>query len=186
MAMAEKTGTHNGKEHTGSHTSGAGHGTQTAQRAASGEKSQRDDQDHAASHRITAKNLTDEDRRFLEEHADELGRTTLRAKWIHGRDEHADRAGQSLATRDHATIQRWAAERKAEPATVPGTEHEDRPGVLRFDFPGYGGRSLQHVPWEDWFSTFDQRQLVFVFQEQKRDGTQSNFFILDNPEREEG
>lgn len=139
-----------------------------------------------AAHRITARNLSDEDRRFLEEHADELSKTTLRAKWIHGENEHADRPGQSLATRDHTVIQRWTAERKAEPATVPGTEHEGRPGVLRFDFPGYGGRSLQHIPWEDWFASFDGRNLVFVFQEQKRDGSQSNFFILDNPEREDG
>ena len=163
------------------------HGSQAehAARGKAGEKGSHGDQ-HGAEHRITAKNVTPEERAFLEEHADELSKTTLRAKWIHGRDEHADRPGQSLATRDHATIQRWAEERKAAPATVPGTEHGQLPGVLRFDFPGFGGRTLEHIPWERWFASFDQRDLVFVFQENKRDGQQSNFFILDNPERDDG
>jgi hypothetical protein len=135
---------------------------------------------------ITAKNVTKDEERFLTQHADQLSRTTLRAKWIHSPDEHEDRPGQSLATRSHDVIKRWAEERQAEPATVPGTEHDSRPGVLRFDFPGYGGRTLQKISWDVWFKSFDERQLVFVFQEHKRDGQQSNFFQLDNPQREEG
>ncbi len=83
-------------------------------------------------------------------------------------------------------IQRWVEERGAKPATVPGTEHDGRPGVLRFDFPDYGGEGLQEVGWDDWFHTFDERNLAFVFQEHKADGAQSNFFRLDSPEREEG
>lgn len=94
-------------------------------------------------------------------------------------------AGETLTTRDHETIKRWAEERQAQPATVPGTEHNGHLGVLRFDFPGYGGEGLKKVSWDEWFKTFDERNLEFVYQEQKKDGTQSNFFRLTNPERED-
>jgi hypothetical protein len=123
-------------------------------------------------------------RRFLDQHRDNLSESTLRAKWIASKHEHEDRAGQTLATRDHGVIRQWAGERKAQPATVPGTEHDGRPGVLRFDFPDYGGDRLEQIPWEKWFNTFDERKLVFLFQEQKADGHQSNFFHFDSPLRE--
>jgi len=71
-----------------------------------------------------------------------LSKTTQRAKWIHSSDEHEDRPGQSLATQSHEVIKHWAEQRNATPATVPGTEHGGHPGVLRFNFPGYGGESL--------------------------------------------
>ncbi|HSK09059.1 MAG TPA: hypothetical protein VK911_05760, partial [Vicinamibacterales bacterium] len=107
--------------------------------------------------------------------------------WIESPDQHAARPGQTLATRNHDVIRQWAEERGAVPATVAGTEHGDRLGVLRFDFP-YGGKSegLQQVEWDEWFRTFDERNLVFLFQEQLRSGRQSNFFKLDNPDREDG
>jgi hypothetical protein len=57
--------------------------------------------------------------------------------------------------------------------------------VLRFDFPGYGGRDLEEVTWDQWFKTFDERGLNFIYQEQTSDGRQSNFFQLENPERED-
>lgn len=131
-----------------------------------------------------ATNVTQEEAEFIEEHKDSLSRTTQRARWIHSPDEHEDRPGQSLATQSHEVIMHWAEERGAKPATIPGTEHGGRPGVLRFNFPGYGGKSIKEISWEEWFKPFDQRQLVFVFQEHMKDGTQSNFFQLDSPERE--
>jgi len=51
---------------------------------------------------VKAKNASEEDKRFLAEHADELSKTTQRAKWIHSTDEHANRPGQTLATRGHS------------------------------------------------------------------------------------
>jgi hypothetical protein len=93
--------------------------------------------------------------------------------------------GKTLTTRDHRTIQKWAEERGAKPATVPGTEHDDHLGVLQFDFPGYGGERLAEVSWDDWFYTFDSRDLEFVYQETTRDGRQSNFFRLTSPHRED-
>lgn len=86
--------------------------------------------------------------------------------------------GQTLETTDHTVIRKWAEERSAKPATVPGTEHGDHLGVLRLDFPGYGGDDLEDVSWDDWFDTFDQRGLRFVYQEHQASGTESNFFRL--------
>ncbi|WP_182873816.1 MULTISPECIES: hypothetical protein [unclassified Microbispora] len=100
-------------------------------------------------------------------------------------DEHEERPGRSLVTTDHEVIRRWAGDRDATPATVPGTEHEGRPGVLRFDFPGYGGEDLKHISWDEWFRTFEERRLDFVYQEHRKDGSPSNFFRLENPGRED-
>ena len=139
-----------------------------------------------AAHEIKATNLTDEEREFLAEHADELSDSTLRAKWIHSPDEPADRPGQTLATQSREVIQAWAEERGGRPATVEGTERDGRLGVLRITFAEEGRSRLQEASWDDWFRTFEERQLVFLYQEQKKDGTQSNFFRLDSPEREDG
>lgn len=132
------------------------------------------------------KNRTRADKRFIKEHGEELSDTTTKyGKWVHSSDEHEDKPGQSLVTRSHEVIQRWADERKAVPSTVPETGPDDRPGVLRFNFPGYGGDRLEAISWEDFFRVFDERKLVFLFQEHKSDGSQSNFFRFDNPERED-
>lgn len=68
-----------------------------------------------------------------------------------------ERPGRSLVTTSHDVIREWAEKRGAKPATVPGTEHGDHLGVLRFDFPGYGGQDLRYVEWDEWFGTFDKR-----------------------------
>lgn len=88
-----------------------------------------------------------------------------------------------MATRSQEVIQRWAEDRKAQPATI-AEDDAKRPRVLRFDFPGYGGESLRAISWDDWFRTFDERDLVFLFQEHQQAGNQSNFFHLDSPDRE--
>lgn len=112
-----------------------------------------------------------------------LSRSTQRAKWIASARDHEDRPGQTLVTRDHDVIRQWAEARGGEPATVARRGGE-RPRVLRFNFPGYGGASLQSISWEDWFRTFDERGLVFLFQEHMGNGRTSNFFRLDSPQRE--
>jgi hypothetical protein len=116
---------------------------------------------------------------------DRLSRSTKYAKWIESPDDHEDHPGQSLVTRNHEVIRRWVEERGAQPATVEGTEHEGHPGVLTFDFPGYGGQNLKSISWDEWLQTFDERNLVFHFQEHMKDGSPSNFFRLDSPERED-
>ena len=58
---------------------------------------------------------------------------------------------------------------------------DDEPGaretaVIRLDFPGYSGEeSLEHIDWEDWFKTFDDRKLALLVQEETADGKRSNF-----------
>ncbi len=99
--------------------------------------------------------------------------------------EHEDHPGETLVTRDHDVIRRWAEARDAQPATVQGTEHDDHLGVLRFDFPGYGGDNLEHVSWDEWFKTFDDRNVEFVFQEHTSDGSESNFFRLRRHDSED-
>jgi hypothetical protein len=99
-------------------------------------------------------------------------------------DEDPEREGRSLATTHHEVIKQWAEARNARPATVEGTEHGDHLGVLRFDF-NEDTDKLRHVSWEEWFRTFDERQLNFIYQEQRKDGNQSNFFILESPDRED-
>ena len=102
----------------------------------------------------------------------------VKGKWIDSPEDHEDYNGQSLATQNHEVIRQWSEERKAEPSTVPGSEHEGRPGVLRFDFPGYSEGKLEKVSWEEWFKTFDDRNLIFLYQEHLKSGNQSNFFKL--------
>lgn len=108
------------------------------------------------------------------------------AQEITSPEQRPDRAGRSLVTTDHKVIREWAQERGASPATIEGSEREGRPGVLRFDFPGWraGGR-LRQISWNDWFKTFDDRRLNFIYQEQRSDGRQSNFFRLESPDRED-
>jgi Rho termination factor, N-terminal domain len=100
-------------------------------------------------------------------------------------DEEPEREGRSLVTTSHEVIKAWAEERDATPATVEGTEHGDHLGVLRFDFGGGDDKNLRQVSWDEWFNTFDVRRLNFIYQEQRSDGRQSNFFQFDNPERED-
>jgi hypothetical protein len=100
-------------------------------------------------------------------------------------DDDPERPGRSLATTHHEVIRRWAEARGGTPATVEGTEHGDHLGVLRFDFGGEN-ENLRNVSWEEWFETFDARELNFIYQEERSDGTQSNFFRLESPNREDG
>ncbi len=92
----------------------------------------------------------------------------------------------SDTTTDHDTIRARAEERGGRPATVKGTESggEDA-GVLRIDFQDPDDR-LEEISWDEWFRTFDQRRLNFIYQEHKADGSESNFFRLENPGREDG
>jgi hypothetical protein len=99
-------------------------------------------------------------------------------------DDEPEREGRSLVTTHHEVIRQWAEEREGVPATVEGTEHGDHLGVLRIDFGGENDK-LRHISWEEWFETFDSRQLNFIYQEQRSDGQQSNFFRLENPGRED-
>lgn len=133
---------------------------------------------------IIGENATAEDLAFVRKYWDKLSSSTKKAKWINDPAQHEDYPGQSLVTRNQEVIMNWAGVRRGVPATVPGTEYDGRPGVLRFNFPGYGGESLKEISWDEWLETFNERQLVFIFQEHLKDGRTSNFFKFDSPYRE--
>jgi Rho termination factor, N-terminal domain len=95
-----------------------------------------------------------------------------------------ERPGRSLATTHHEVIKQWAEARGGTPATVEGTEHGDHLGVLRLDF-GNDDDGLRHVDWAEWFRTFDDRHLNFIYQEERTDGHTSTFFRLESPDRED-
>jgi hypothetical protein len=125
----------------------------------------------------------EEDEAYREAVGGELGRSAQRAKWLYSANEREDHAGQTLATRNPEVIRAWAEERKARPATSPGGDAQ-QPRVLRFDFPDYD-KGLQPVSWEAWCKVFEDRGLVFLFQQHMKSGKQSNFFRLDSPSRED-
>jgi hypothetical protein len=86
-------------------------------------------------------------------------------------------AGESKSTTDHEVIKRWTEERGGKPATVRGTGEEEEAGVLRIDFPGYGGEnSLQEISWEEFFDKFEEKKLAFLYQEKTSGGDESRFF----------
>jgi hypothetical protein len=115
---------------------------------------------------------------------DARSRATPRARSITSPGELADvRPGETLATRDHAVIRHWARERDAEPAV--GAEGRRGP-VLRLGFPGFAGERLEPIAWDEWLAIFDERGLVFLFQEKLKNGAQSDFFRLDVAKRAEG
>jgi hemerythrin superfamily protein len=125
----------------------------------------------------------EEDEAFRKTYLPRLSGSTQRAKWIYSPDEHEDSPGQTLATRNPEVIRRWADERKAHAATIPGADPE-RPRVLRFDFPNYA-EDLEPVSWDAWCAVFEHRQVVFLFQEHLKPGRVSNFFAFDSPFRED-
>jgi hypothetical protein len=144
-------------------------------------------------------NATTEERKFLERHGDRLSPSTRRARWMHSPDDRPERKGQTLATRSPEVIRAWAEERGGRPAAATRGK-DDSPHVLRIRFSdddggrrngdgsnGRRGRSnLEEIGWDEWLQTFQERDLVFLYQEERRDGRQSNFFRLDNPRREDG
>ena len=108
-----------------------------------------------------------------------------RAQEIRSVRDKPDSPGRALVTTSHDVIRDWAERREAVPASVPGSEHQGHRGVLRLDFPGYGGSGLERISWDEWFAAFDARELNFLFQEQRTDGSPSNFFQLESPHREQ-
>ncbi len=94
-------------------------------------------------------------------------------------------AGQSKTTTDHNEIRKWVEDRGGHPATVAGTGDNSDPGLLRIDFPGYSGKGrLEEISWDDFFKKFDEKNLAFLYQDQKKDGEESRFWKLVNQDNE--
>jgi hypothetical protein len=79
-------------------------------------------------------------------------------------------------------IRRWADQRNALPARMPGADADDPPTVLRFDFEGGGDEDLRPISWDEWFDVFDGRDLVFIYLEPS-EGEKGNTYRLESAER---
>ena len=77
-------------------------------------------------------------------------------------------SGKSKVTTNHEEIRRWTEERGGWPATVKTTEKNGKPGILRIDYPGYGGEdTLDRISWEEFFDAFEKNKLAFLYQDDK-------------------
>ena len=83
----------------------------------------------------------------------------------------------SKQTTDHQKIRRWAEARDGKPARVRSTGSDDDPGLLRIDFPegGEDEEELEEITWDEFFEKFDEKGLVFVYQEKTAAGDKSRF-----------
>jgi hemerythrin-like domain-containing protein len=81
----------------------------------------------------------------------------------------------SHITTDHEVIQNWAKDRGGKPAEVEGTG-DDRPGVLRIEFPQYdSNEKLKRLQWPSFFKKFDAKGLGFLYQDRTDRGQVSRF-----------
>jgi hypothetical protein len=81
----------------------------------------------------------------------------------------------SKTTTDHKVIRKWAEQRGGRPSVVKATEGKDHSGILRFDFRDPDDK-LDDVSWDDFFKTFEDRELALLYQEKTADGKTSRFF----------
>ena len=95
-------------------------------------------------------------------------------------------ASTSKTTTDHNEIKRWVEERGGRPTVVKATEGKRTGGVLRIDYPGFSGEdTLEEISWEEFFETFEEANLAFLYQDETKDGQQSRFSKLVSRDNEE-
>ena len=95
---------------------------------------------------------------------------------------------ESKVTTNHNEIRSWVEERGGHPAKVKGTERagESGGGLLRIDYPGYGGEeSLEKITWEQFFDQFEKNKLAFLYQDTLESGETSRFSKLIDRESAE-
>ncbi len=83
----------------------------------------------------------------------------------------------AVKTTDHDTIRQWVEERNGKPASVPGTSKGDEDGgLVRIEFAADGeDKSLEQISWDEFFEKFEEKQLAFLYQDQKANGEPSTF-----------
>jgi hypothetical protein len=92
-------------------------------------------------------------------------------------------SGRVVSTRDHEVIKRWAATRRAEPATGEATSSgpatvtvNDGGAGVRFNFPGTG--PFRPISWEEWLANFDRHLCAFVYERDSADEPLSNRYRI--------
>ena len=84
-------------------------------------------------------------------------------------------------TTNHEQIKRWVEKRGGHPARVKGTEVKGNSGVLLIDYPGDSGtQTLEAVSWDEFFKGFEENELAFLYEDEKKAGSQSRFSKLIN------
>ena len=84
-------------------------------------------------------------------------------------------------TTNHKHIQRWVEERGGHPARVKGTEVKGKSGVLLIDYPGYSGtQTLEAISWDEFFKGFEENELAFLYEDEKKADSRSRFSKLIN------
>jgi hypothetical protein len=84
-------------------------------------------------------------------------------------------------TTNHKHIKRWVEERGGHPARVKGTEVKGSSGVLLIDYPGYSGtQTLEAISWDEFFKGFEENELAFLYEDEKKAGSQGRFSKLIN------
>ncbi len=90
----------------------------------------------------------------------------------------ANKETVSEITADHETVRKWVEAREGVPSVVKGTGvgPEEKGGILRIDFPPLGAKpNLKHISWEEFFATFEEKNLAFLYQEKTSTGEISRF-----------
>lgn len=85
-------------------------------------------------------------------------------------------SAESTTTTDHDEIREWVEDRDGQPAYVETTEHGDS-GMLRIDFPDQDDEdeNLDDISWDEFFETFEDNDLAFLYQEETSDNDTSYF-----------
>jgi hypothetical protein len=86
----------------------------------------------------------------------------------------------SQTTTNLNEIKKWAEARGGKPSVVKATEDDGKgAGILRINFPGYSGEdSLEEISWDEWYKTFKEKNLAFLYQDETAGGKESRFFKL--------
>ena len=87
---------------------------------------------------------------------------------------------EAKTTRDHDMIRRWVEERGGKPSAMADVMSPYDPGILRLEFDPKD-RKPDVLTWGEFFETFEDAELTFLYQEEAEDGQTSRFhkFIHD-------
>jgi hypothetical protein len=107
-----------------------------------------------------------------------------RVEQVDSTDTIPSESADVLITRDHEVIKRWAAERRAEPATGEATGSgaastttlRDGGAGVRFNFPGLA--AFRPISWEEWLANFDHHQCAFVYDNDSSTPLNSQYRIV--------
>lgn len=86
---------------------------------------------------------------------------------------------EAKTTTNHKEIRKWVEARGGQPARVKRTGRGSDQGILRIDYPGFRAEeALEQISWPEWFDTFEEHELAFVYQDRVRTGAMSRFSKL--------